>query len=731
MPKRDFRKRVDNAINDSNLQTALDRAMTEYYKNWVAAVEGIDFETLRTQLRSNKEAALDRIPELFDRFKLEAQRIGAQVHTAEGADDVSRLVLEIARSSNARKIVKSKSMVTEELGLNPRLISAGLEVVETDLGEWILQLCGERPSNLTMPAMHKTREQVAAILSKEVGEEIPPDIPLMVNLARKHIRQAFLEADMGISGANIAIADTGTLVIVSNEGNARLVTSLPDVHVAILTYEKLVPSLDEAASILKLLSKCATGQKMTSYVSFITGPSRTSDIEKTLTLGCHGPKELHIIFVDNGRFALLNDPEFREALCCIKCGACLAMCPVYRSVGGHVFGNRYFGGIGAVLEAFLTGPEDGADIADICLACGRCTTYCPSKIDIPRMVLALRRKISETTGQPLVQKAILRGLLGKPELFDKALDIARKTQPVWSPLKNLLIPRLAGLKNVPSLADKPLHQRIAETTAAKSTRRGVVAFYPGCLIEHAYPEIGEAVVSTLSALGWEVRLPRAQACCGFPALSKGDVQTARSLAEHNVRIRDFATADYVVTACPTCQTALKLEFSRLLAEDSADGELARVLSLKVYSWSEFVYSVSRLTPEDFPPFTEESALPIPGPHPNSSFRVTYHDPCHARHTHGTVAASREILRLAGYNVVEMPHSDACCGFAGSYSFSHPEISRSISNRKIESILSTGAQIVATDCPGCLTQLRAMLKNVGSNVKVFHTAQLLGEIVVSR
>ncbi|HEY3298974.1 MAG TPA: lactate utilization protein B, partial [Armatimonadota bacterium] len=418
MGSRKQRGRVRNAVDNPNLQTALERATTAYYSNRTEVFEGLDFEQMRTSLRACKESALDRIPELFEQFKREAERVGATVHTADGADDVSGIVLEIARAHDARKIIKAKSMVTEELDLNQRLISAGMDVVETDLGEWILQLCGERPSNLTMPAMHKTREEVAAILSKEIGEEIPPDIPFMVNVARKRLRQAFIDADMGISGANIAIADTGTLVIVSNEGNARLVTSLPDVHVAILSYEKLVPSLDEASSILKLLSKSGTGQKMTSYVSFITGPSRTSDIEKTLTIGCHGPKEVHIIFVDNGRLELLKDTVFREALCCIKCGACLSMCPVYRTVGGHVFGHRYFGGIGAILESFIGSLDDAREISDICTACGRCKTYCPCKIDIPRMILSLRGKISKENGQPLLKRAILQGLLGHPDIFD-------------------------------------------------------------------------------------------------------------------------------------------------------------------------------------------------------------------------------------------------------------------------------------------------------------------------
>jgi len=706
MATRNFRKRVRDAIGDPNLQTALGRATQAWADSRAHAFEDIDFEQSRERLRACKEDALSRIPELFEKFKREAELVGVKVYQAAGADDANRIVLDIAKSHGVRKIAKSKSMVSEEIELNRHLIKAGMEVVETDLGEWICQLAGERPSNVTMPAMHKTREQVAELFSKTLGEDIPADIPTLVNVARKQIRRAFLEADMGISGANILIAETGTLVIISNEGNARLVTSLPDVHVALVTYEKLVPSMDEATAILKLLSKSGTGQKMTSYVSFITGPSRTSDIEKTLTLGCHGPREVHVIFVDNGRLELLKDPEFREALYCIKCGACLSVCPVYRTVGGHVFGNMYFGGIGAVLEAFLNGLDESADIADICATCGRCTSFCPSKIDVPRMVLALRRKLTEAHGQPLIQKMILRGLLGVPQRFEKAMKLARVTQSLWQPLKNLPLPGLSGFKTAPPIADKPLHDRLPSVTKAKGTKQGTIAFYAGCAIGHIYPEIGEAVVNRLANLGWEVHLPKNQGCCGIPALVKGDAETACKLAQHNIRIEDFQSVDYIITACPTCLTALKEEFVRL-SVPGALKESAERISSKVHDFAEFLINVLHITQAD----TQERS------------KVTYHDPCHAIHGHGIAEEPRKLLRLAGYEIVEMANADVCCGFAGSYALSYPDVSGSIAKRKIESIIATGASIVATSCPGCLMQLRAGLKAAGSEIKALHVAEL--------
>ena len=698
MSHREFKRRIKDAVNDPNLKVALDRAAAAYDKNRDEALEGVDFEAWRDHLRACKEASIARVPELFERFKHEAEQVGAQVHQAADSDEANRIVLELAQARNVTKVAKSKSMLTEEIELNQHLIAAGIEVTETDLGEWICQLAGEKPSHFTAPAIHKTREEIAELFSKATGEKVESDIPTLVGVARKEMRRAFLEAEMGISGANIAIAETGTLVIVSNEGNARLVTSLPDTHVALVGYDKLVPSIDEAAAIIKLLSKCGTGQKMTSYVSFITGPSRTSDIEKTLTLGCHGPKEVHIIFVDNGRLELLNDDEFREALYCVKCGACLNVCPVYRSVGGHVFGHTYVGGIGAILTAFYNGLLDAEEIVNICAACKRCTTYCPANIDIPRMIVGLRRKLAEKQGQPWLQQFILRSLLANPKRFDTAVKYARGAQGIFLPkAKGINIPfsGLTAFRNLPALAEKPLAERVPEVSSPSKKKKGTVVFYPGCLIDYVYPEVGESVIAILTRLGWEVRLPQGRGCCGIPALYKGDAETAAGLAKLNAEL--LQSADHVVCACPTCAVALKEELAN------------------VQDFTEFLVNTVQVTLKTFHT-------------PPADKLVTYHDPCHAVHGLGISDEPRTLLQLAGYELVEMHEADVCCGFAGSHSMSYPEISESVFKRKLESILATGAATLVTACPGCLLQLRGGLEKAGSKVRVVHIAEILAERV---
>ncbi len=345
--------------------------------------EGQDFPGKRRKVRDLKQHALDNLPELVHQFTEEAEAVGAQIHTARTPEEACQIILNIAKAREAKLIVKSKSMVTEEIHLNHAIEEAGIRVVETDLGEYIIQLAGDTPSHLIAPAIHVTRERVAELLSEAAGEELPAEVEPLVRVARNLLRDDFVNADIGISGANIGIADTGTLVIVENEGNGRLVTTLPPVHIAILGVEKIVQNLDDATDILKVLPRSGTGQKITSYVSYITGPSRTADIELTLATGVHGPEEVHIVLLDNGRWESREDPDFREALQCIRCGACSNVCPPYQVVGGHVFGHIYTGPIGLIMTAMHHGLEHAAGPQSLCVSCNACEMVCPAEIPIP------------------------------------------------------------------------------------------------------------------------------------------------------------------------------------------------------------------------------------------------------------------------------------------------------------------------------------------------------------
>ena len=336
-----------------------------------------DFERLREQAQQIKAHALDHLDLLLERFEASAQRAGARVHFAADAAELRRVVLELLSQAGARRVVKSKSMLTEECGLNPELERHGIEVVDTDLGERIVQLAHEPPSHIIMPAIHRSRADIGALFERELAS--PPgdtDPARLTEAARRDLRGRFLAADAAITGANFAVAETGTLVLVTNEGNADLGTSLPRLHVACLGIEKVVPGLADLAVLLRLLARSATGQPISAYTSLLTGP---------------GPGgELHVVLVDNGRTRLLADPRHRSALAGIRCGACLNTCPVYRRAGGHAYGWALPGPIGEVLAPALAAGPEAARLPFASTLCGSCSAVCPVKIDLHDQLVAWR-----------------------------------------------------------------------------------------------------------------------------------------------------------------------------------------------------------------------------------------------------------------------------------------------------------------------------------------------------
>ncbi|MBI4627476.1 MAG: lactate utilization protein, partial [Candidatus Rokubacteria bacterium] len=316
----------------------------------------------------------------------------------------------------------SKSMATEEIHLNEALEAAGVTPVETDLGEYIIQLAHERPSHINAPAIHKTKGQVADLFSRELGRRVAADPEELTRIARAELREKFLQADLGITGANFAVADTGTVVLVTNEGNGRMVTSLPRVHVAVMGVEKVVPSLTDLMVFLAILAKSATGQKLSVYTTLVQGPRRAGELE--------GPDEFHLVLLDNGRIGQLAGP-LREALACLRCGACLNVCPVYRQIGGHAYGHTYPGPIGILLTAMLHGPESVKDLAHASSLCGACADACPVRIDIPGMLIALRREVAERKIAPWAERVAfgaLGRLLLRPALYRAAARLARLAQ---------------------------------------------------------------------------------------------------------------------------------------------------------------------------------------------------------------------------------------------------------------------------------------------------------------
>jgi len=417
--------RARSAIGDRVLHEALAAATGKFMTARRSALA--DFpasEAYRERARQIKEATLQRLDEYLERLADQVERAGGVVHWARDAAEARAIVLELARARGVRTVVKSKSMATEEIHLNEALEAAGIATVETDLGEYIIQLAQERPSHIIVPAIHKTKEQIAALFQAETGREVPADPEALTRVAREELRQRFLQADMGISGVNFAVAETGTLCLVTNEGNGRLVTTLPRIHVALMGVDKVIPSLTDLVVFLQLLPRSATGQKLTTYTNLIRGPRRPGEAD--------GPEELHLVVLDNGRVAQLAGP-LREALHCLRCGACLNVCPVYRQIGGHAYGHTYPGPIGILLTAMLEGTGAVRDLAHASSLCGACQEACPVKIDIPRMLVALRVSLDRERVAPWTERLAFKTaarVLAHPVVFRTAARLARRLQPL-------------------------------------------------------------------------------------------------------------------------------------------------------------------------------------------------------------------------------------------------------------------------------------------------------------
>jgi len=409
------------ALRDGELRTALDRATGVFLGNRQAAVAAHPgFEALRVQAAAVKAHLLDHLDAYLERLVDALEANGVRVHFAADAAEAQEAIVAIARAAGARTAVKAKSMVAEEIGLNEALAAAGVTPIETDLGEYILQLGDDVPSHIVGPALHWTRERVAALFHERLGTPLDADPAALTAAARRELRDAFLRAELGISGVNFACADSGTLAIVENEGNARLATSLPRVHVALMGLEKLLPRLADLPTFLALLGRSATGQPATSYVSLITGPRRPDDPG--------GPEEVHVVILDGGRSAVLADPELRDALRCIRCGACLNHCPVYQQIGGHAYGWVYGGPIGAILDPGLLGLERTHELPHASSLCGACGDVCPVRIPIPDLLLAHRRRAVERGLSPAVERLGIGAFAfaaERPGLWRAATDAGR------------------------------------------------------------------------------------------------------------------------------------------------------------------------------------------------------------------------------------------------------------------------------------------------------------------
>jgi iron-sulfur cluster protein len=697
--RRKFIKRAKKALGTESLQKALEKAASHHFSEYARTREEIPWNTIKKTARTIREKNLKRLPQLILKFKEEAEQSGAHVILASDVPEALSAVKTIVQDNNARTIVKSKSMVSEEMELNPFLEGLGCEVIETDLGEWIVQLAREKPSHITAPALHKTKEEIAELLSQKLNKHIPPDSEVIVKLAREEMRRSFIQADIGISGANLAVAESGTLALVSNEGNARLVTSLPPVHIAIVTTEKFVETLEEATVLIKAQITASSGKKMTSYVSWITGPSRTTDIEKELVVGVHGPQEVHIIILDNGRLHHRKDKDLNQTLYCLKCGGCSMVCPVFQSLGGHVYGGPvYPGGIGLLLTEILDSFDLSKPLLDFCADCKKCEEFCPVGIPTGELLCRLKEKKGSYAWEKFLSK-----LFGQNLVTEWGASFLSLSQKLWMKdghLKKLPLPWTKG-KRLPALREK---MPILPESGQKGKR---VYFFQGCLSKFFFPDLRESVRLSLVHFGYRVVIPEAQTCCGAPSLHLGQTKDVQKRLRTNWESFKKEKPDYILTICPTGNAMLKNTYPQLEPD--------------FLPWAEHIYDYSEF-------LVKQRHVPETADNPRGE-KVLYHYPCHYLNALKLKDEPKKILASSGYTPVEEDEPYTCCGFCGVFSVKNPEISTRLWQKKRTKITASQASTIATDCPGCVFQLKACLMDESRTYNVHHTAELFARSVL--
>ena len=409
---KEFKERAVFAIHDASLQQALGKARGGFVGKRVQQVAELpEFEQLREEAKNTKNHILDNLDHYLERYEAAVTKAGGQVHWARDAEEARNIILGICKRVDAKTVTKGKSMVSEEIGLNEALIEHGMEVVETDLGEYIIQLAHEPPSHIIAPAVHKTKDQVSDLFEAAHGGPRKTEVADLVNEARMVLRDKYFRADVGITGGNFLVAETGSSIIVTNEGNGDLTQTLAKVHIVTSGIERVVPTLDDATLFLRLLARSATGQETETYTTISTGPRHADDLD--------GPEEYHVVLVDNGRSKMLGG-RFKDMLRCIRCGACMNHCPVYGAVGGHAYGWVYPGPMGSVLTPLIKGLDNAYDLPNACTLNGRCASVCPVKIPLPDLLRELRHMQHQQDITPVMQKRVLnlwRYVATRPKLY--------------------------------------------------------------------------------------------------------------------------------------------------------------------------------------------------------------------------------------------------------------------------------------------------------------------------
>jgi L-lactate dehydrogenase complex protein LldF len=692
--RKELVSKVKAVLADAGFSEKMWSSMTRARENRRRAIEQYGIDVHRMKLE-NREVKLRSAADggLVERFAEQARRNGAEVVLARTGAEVIDYVEKVARRVNADVMIKAKSLTTEEIDFNHELEKREIRCVETDLGELIVQLAGERPIHLVAPAAHKSVEDIAEIVNRELNLHVPPEHEAILRGVRDYLRPVFLSAKVGVTGGNIGVADTGTVIIETNEGNGRLVSSVPDTQIVVIGKEKIVASWDEVSGLVAGHAISASGQRMTVYVSAMT--------QRLPLAGRSEGREMHVIILDNGRSRMAEDPWYSDALNCIRCGACMNACPTYGIVGGHVFGYIYPGPIGIPWTAAVHGV-DKATFSHLCVSCGLCKEICPIDIDIPMMIAKVKQEEVEMKGQM------------RANWFFASSETLARVASFSAPLSNwalktsvsrYALEKAFGVdrrRSLPSFSRRRLRSLLNGEPDGDGSA-GRVVFFPDIYADYNDPKLGATAVRLLRSLGYSVALPDLK-WSGMPYISYGELGKATRVAEYNLRIlRPFLGEGYqVVSTEPTAVYMLRGPYRKLVP--GKDSESASARSFSFFEFIERRMEGLRLRPTF-----------------DTNWQVGFHIPCHDRGLTGGRPAIR-FLEKAGYRV-SVVETGTCCGMGGTFGMkSGPvgfELSMAVGEELFRLFRENGCRIAATESSVCSTQI-----NDGTGIGVLHPLNMV-------